>query len=188
MTGVADMQDRAVARPAGPAGDRRLRELVDYWAGKRGPAGDAPRRHDLDPAEMRPLLPWLMLLDVLEDDYRYRLVGTGLDGLFGRPLTGLTLRAAWPARLGDHWRHWMDHASRTATPVATSATLHGPRGPLRLDAVFLPLCNRPGRVDMLLSGISGTCLRRATPMLLLRPGVEVLEDAVTGFTAETLTV
>lgn len=168
--------------------DPRLRSLADYWARIRGSGRAAPARHDLDPADMAPLLPWVMLLDVLEDDYRYRLVGTGLDGLFGRPLTGVTLRQAWPAHLGSHWRHWMDHASRQAVPVATQATLNTRRGRMRLDAVILPLSNHPGRIDMLLCGASGASLRHRNPSPLLRPTDEVVEDELVDFHAATLTL
>lgn len=137
---------------------------------------------------MQPLLPWVMLLDVLDDDYRYRLVGTGLDGLFGRALTGTTLRQAWPAHLGDHWRHWMDRASTEALPIQSSALLNTKRGRLRLDAVLLPLSNHePDHVDMLLCGVTGASLRHRASALL-RPADEVVEDQLISFQAVTLTV
>ncbi len=167
--------------------DPRLRGLVDYWAVLRGADRLAPDRHHLDPAQIQHLLPWIMLLDVLADDYRYRLVGTGLDGLFGRALTGTTLRQSWPAHLGDHWRHWMDRASRQACPVATTAVLNTRRGRLRLDAVILPLSNQPDRVDMLLCGASGSSMRRQSSPLL-RPTDEVVADELVSFEASVLTL
>lgn len=167
--------------------DSRLRGLLDYWAARRGPGRPAPARHELDPADIQSLLPWIMLLDVMEDDYRYRLVGTGLDGLFGRALTGTTLRQSWPAHLGDHWRHWMDRASREARPVVTAAVVNTRRGRLRLDAVILPLANQPDRIDMLLCGVSGSSIRRrASP--LLRPTDEVVGDELVSFEAAALTL
>lgn len=167
--------------------DRRLRDLFDYWTRMRGPDRAAPARTDLNPADVQPLLPWIMLLDVTEDDYRYRLVGTGLDGLFGRALTGSTLRHAWPRRLGELWRQWMDRASRTGHPVATSATLATRRGQLRLDKIFLPVSNHPDRVDMLLCGASGTCLHRPSSPLL-RAADELHEEDLVDFAGATLTV
>ncbi|MFV3130215.1 PAS domain-containing protein [Niveispirillum sp. KHB5.9] len=186
MSGVANMQEAATAE-ADAVCDPRLRGLVDYWAARRGPDRPAPARHELDPADMQPLLPWIMLLDVLDDDYRYRLVGTGLDGLFGRALTGTTLRQSWPAHMGGHWRHWMDRASREALPVATGAILNTRRGRLRLDGVILPLSNHPGRIDMLLCGVMGSSMRRP-PSPLLRPTDEVVEDELLGFQAMPLTL
>lgn len=167
--------------------DPRLRGLLDYWSARRSAGRPVPARHDLDPADIQPLLPWIMLLDVLEDDYRYRLVGTGLDGLFGRALTGTTLSQSWPAHLGSHWHHWMDRSSREALPVATRAVLNTSRGRLRLDAVILPLSNMPGQIDMLLCGASGASMRRP-PSPLLRPTDEVVADELVSFQATALTL
>lgn len=187
VSGVANVQD-LTGVAAETIADPRLRALVDYWADMRGPDRAAPARHDLNPADMQQLLPWVMLLDVMEGDYRYRLVGTGLDGLFGRALTGTTLRQSWPAHLGGHWRHWMDRASTEALPIASFAVLNTRRGRLRLDSVILPLSNhQPGRIDMLLCGAMGACVRRsASP--LLRPTDEVVEDQLITFQAAPLTV
>lgn len=187
MSGVANVQDMpGIAADA--IVDGRLRALVEYWARVRGAGRAAPARNDLNPADMQPLLPWVMLLDVVNGDYRYRLVGTGIDGLFGRALTGSTLRQSWPAHLGDHWRHWMDRASQDACPVASSALVNTRRGRLRLDAVILPLSNhQPDRIDMLLCGLMGASVRhRASP--LLRPADEVVEDQLVSFEAAPLTV
>lgn len=186
MSGVANLLEKT--EPGiDPVSDPRLRGLVDYWSARRGPDRPIPARHDLDPAAVQPLLPWIMLLDVLEADYRYRLVGTGLDGLFGRALTGTTLRQSWPAHLGDHWCYWMDRASREAIPVATRAVLNTRRGRLRLDGVILPLSNHPDQIDMLLCGVSGSSLRRP-PSPLLRPTDEVVEDELVSFQAAALTL
>lgn len=186
MGGAAEFRDEPTGLDL-PALDGRLRDLVDYWRRLRGPDRAAPSRHDLNPADVQPLLPWIMLLDVADGDYRYRLVGTGLDGLFGRPLTGSTLRQAWPQRLGQLWHQWMDRAAQEIQPVATSATLATRRGKLRLDQVFLPVSNHPDRIDMLLCGTSGTCLRRQTTPLP-RPADELHEEELVAFAGGMLTV
>lgn len=186
MGGAAEFRDGPTAQ-AVPALDRRLHDLLDYWKRMRGPGRNVPCRHDLNPADVQSLLPWIMLLDVTGDDYRYRLVGTGLDGLFGRALTGNTLCQAWPRRLGALWHHWMDRASRDGQAVATSATLATRRGKLRLDKIFLPVSNHPDRIDMLLCGASGTCLHRPSSPLL-RPADELHEEDLVDFTGGTLTV
>ncbi len=66
-----------------------LNELVAYWDAKR--AGRmAPRRSDIDPAELQAHLPRLFLLDVLDAgaDFRYRLIGTAIIQGMGRDSTG----------------------------------------------------------------------------------------------------
>jgi len=54
-----------------------VREIFAYWDGKRGDR-KMPRRADIDPAEVRRLLPNILLVDVKWDplDFVYRLVGT----------------------------------------------------------------------------------------------------------------
>jgi hypothetical protein len=69
----------------------RIRELATYWQSKRG-GRFAPRRADIDPAEIRGHMPSLMMVDVLADgDYRYRLMGTALAEGRGRNATGQRL-------------------------------------------------------------------------------------------------
>jgi len=54
------------------------REIFAYWDRKRGDR-KMPRRADIDPAEVRWLLPNILLVDVKRDPpgFVYRLVGTG---------------------------------------------------------------------------------------------------------------
>lgn len=56
------------------------------------------------PMEMIPVLPWMLVLDRLsEDQYIYRLCGTGCDGIFNRNLTGSTF--------GEHVdKNWAKHS------------------------------------------------------------------------------
>lgn len=72
----------------------RLRQAFDYWAAKCG-SRRMPARADLEPAEMKPLLPYLVLMDVLRDarpgwplDFRYRLIGTVTDAMMNARYTG----------------------------------------------------------------------------------------------------
>ena len=69
--------------------DRRLRRVYDYWQDKRG-ARAMPARADVDPGELRSVLPYLMLTDVLDDGcrFRYRLFGTAVAEAFGLDPTG----------------------------------------------------------------------------------------------------
>ena len=60
-----------------------------YWDRIR--AGRAmPSRADLDPADIRTILPCVFLLDVAQDplDFRYRLIGTKMATHLNRDLTG----------------------------------------------------------------------------------------------------
>jgi len=53
----------------------RVRWAHDYWRGKRD-GETLPLRTQIDPVEMPRLLPYLMLIEVIEGRMRYRLAGT----------------------------------------------------------------------------------------------------------------
>lgn len=66
-----------------------LAQMLAYWRAKRGKR-PIPRRRDIDPTEIAPLLPHLQLIDVVDAGarFRYRLVGTSLVAAFGAEYTG----------------------------------------------------------------------------------------------------
>jgi hypothetical protein len=75
-----------------------IRELTAYWQSRRGDRF-APRRADIDPADIRTHMPNLLLLDVLPgNQYRYRLVGTALAEGPGRNATGRLLSEVFAAQ------------------------------------------------------------------------------------------
>ncbi|MCH2395582.1 PAS domain-containing protein [Oceanibaculum sp.] len=68
----------------------RLRQLYDYWEGKRGNRL-MPARTDIDPVEIPGLLPNLILIDVERGErnrYRFRLYGTEVCANRGADLPG----------------------------------------------------------------------------------------------------
>lgn len=75
--------------------DERLAALHSYWSDKRGTRA-MPSRADVDPAELRALLPHLLLVDVVDggQDFRYRLVGTEIERQIGRQVTGRLISEA----------------------------------------------------------------------------------------------
>jgi hypothetical protein len=67
----------------------RLAQLFDYWEHKR--SGRAmPQRRDIDPGEISHLLPFIHIVEAIDQGrrYRYRLVGTGIVRVFGMDATG----------------------------------------------------------------------------------------------------
>ncbi|GAB2177352.1 PAS domain-containing protein [Dongia sp. agr-C8] len=86
--GAAPQLDAMQLRLDDPDLDADLKFALDYWFGKC--AGRlAPTRADIDPVEIAPLLPRVMLVDVSTDpiDFRFRLAGTGLFKIHGAELT-----------------------------------------------------------------------------------------------------
>ncbi len=67
--------------------DPRLVSLYDYWNAKRG-ARRMPTRADIDPLEMRSWLGNLLLIEVVDNRFTYRLYGTKFVDSFGVDMTG----------------------------------------------------------------------------------------------------
>lgn len=140
--------------------DPRLRGLVDYWTMKS--AGRCcPARADLDPLDLKPLLGFLLMVDVVwqegTDAYRlrYRLFGTEFVFYHGRDLTG-----AWLDQIVNTvFRDELLGFYRTAIIEKTMQTLSYDyilerslveSGRQRFQAVLLPLSKDASRVDIVL--------------------------------------
>jgi hypothetical protein len=62
-------------------------DLYRYWLAKRGDRA-MPARSDIDPGEIRALLPYLTILDKADGQFRYRLHGSAVAQEIGRDMTG----------------------------------------------------------------------------------------------------
>ena len=151
---MSDLRDTMAARHATPT----LLRGYEYWLAKRG--GRAmPARADIDPIEMRGLLPHVVLMDVLRDakpgwplDFRYRLLGTVVDSHMSRRLTGLCM-SDLPYQQPDSqmWRNfeWVVHERQ---PRLNRVPYIGPhRDFLTVVDLILPLSENGDHVTMLIS-------------------------------------
>lgn len=70
----------------------KINELYLYWKSKKI-KNKIPSRSQLDPCEFHHLLPYIMLIDVVNDasDFIYRIFGTALVDRFGGDPTGYAL-------------------------------------------------------------------------------------------------
>lgn len=71
--------------------------LYGYWQRKLN-GRRMPARSDIEPLDLKPVLPQLVLLDVQASplDFRYRLAGTRTYDIFGFDLTGRSVRDLEP--------------------------------------------------------------------------------------------
>ena len=81
-------QEMASSSDVSVVHSQRIRKLNDYWQAKA--KGKVPSRSDIDPVDVRELLPNLMMIDMLGDPprFRYRLVGTRVVQYTGFDFTG----------------------------------------------------------------------------------------------------
>src|SRR5688572_31427685 len=129
-----------------------VRTLHRWWLDRC--AGDIPDRADLDPADLKPLLPNLFVVDVEHDPFRirYRLVGTRAIEVTGYDITGHYLDNLLPADASEPWMQHYHTAYRTRSPVF-GAVVAPTRSGARFTYEFglFPLRRRSTAVDQLVS-------------------------------------
>lgn len=133
-----------------------LRDLHGYWLAKKRHRL-APARKDIDPAEVRHLLPHLFLVDVEHKPrrYRFRLVGTAIVSSFGMDMTGQYLEEIGFSNQAPSVQAHYGAVVTTAEP--TCHQVHFTRGSGRYVAyerLILPLSADGKLVDMLLGGVA----------------------------------
>ncbi len=107
-----------------------VHELYGYWDAKR--EGRAmPRKSDIDPSEIKPLLPYVLLGEFKEDPVRlrYRLVGTEVVSVYGVDFTGRWLDELDFGDQVDHgWPAQYRAVFDSRRPLYGSARLHATSG------------------------------------------------------------
>jgi hypothetical protein len=139
-----------IGAPAAAA--RAHEELFAYWASLRT-AGRLPARRDIDPARFKRHLPTISLIDVVAAplDFRMRLAGTGLYGVYGREITGRLLSEIYGGAAADYWRRELSQVVRERRPAVGAHNLAW-RGASHLSMLWLrlPLATNGRDVDMIL--------------------------------------
>lgn len=129
-----------------------LLPLYRYWDFKRG-TRKMPRRSDIDPAEMVPFLPRLMIVDVVDDArrYVYRLVGTREVEARGRDPTGRPVGEAFIGSSREKVLANYDRVAMTARPHVDAGTVITVED--KLDdshVIFLPISEDDQNVSQIL--------------------------------------
>ena len=146
-------------------------QLFEYWMAKRGKRA-APSRTDIEPADIREVLPHVFICD-LDADHQlsFRLAGTALCSLCCRELKGSAFGSLW---LTDGARN----ASRTGASVASRAT------PAVLSLDCLSAGGRVTQAEMLLlpiTGPTGEHDRLIGLLSLFKPPYWIGHDPLAGF-------
>jgi hypothetical protein len=142
-----------VAQIGAPAAAARAHEeLFAYWASLRDGAL-LPGRRQLDPGGIKRLLPTVSLIDVVREplDFRMRLAGTALYGVYGREITGKRLSDIYNTAAADYWRVELGNVVAERRPAVGVHSLAW-RGASHLSILWLrlPLASDGQDVDMIL--------------------------------------
>jgi hypothetical protein len=131
---------------------RAHEELFAYWSSLRD-GGRLPSRRNIDPRDFKRHLPTVSLIEVRNDprDYRLRLAGTGLYGLFGREITGKALHEVYSPDAVNYWRAQLDSVVDGRRPAVGFHSLAWRGAPhVSLLWLRLPLASNGREVDMIL--------------------------------------
>lgn len=130
-----------------------FRPLLAYWEQRR--AGRiAPSRADIDPLDVPPsVLPHLLLIDVERDpvDFRYRLAGTAADTIHGQSLKGVRILDLRPEQFAKTLHGDLLRMAEIPEIQFTALSFTNRQSKIRRYRVLrLPLCDRDGRLEMIL--------------------------------------
>jgi hypothetical protein len=132
-----------------------VRQAYEYWLAKCGD-GQPPRRADLDPVEMRPLLPYVFLVDVTQAPlaFRFRLVGSKITEWAEKEYTGLGVNEG---DYGPQWRRVFNLYAEVVASRAPRLDLYAApwvsREFYRYERFIAPLSNDGASVDMLFGAL-----------------------------------
>ena len=135
--------------------DPGLVSLLAYWDSKRR-GRCCPARPDIDPLEIKKLLPQLFLVDVHGEPpvFRYRLVGTEIVQRYGRNDTGETLDAISDATMRETVRRQYLAAIEICGPICHhNRFVFADYRILEYRRLLLPLSPDAENINMLLGGV-----------------------------------
>lgn len=129
-----------------------LVRVLAYWERKRG-RRFAPRRHDIDPADLVDVLPRVMLADVLQNPlgFRYRLSGTAIRDIHGKEMTARTPRDLKPVSYAALIHSHYCECVHRRTPVLHLIVLDAEEQSRSYARLLLPLSEDDQEVTMLMA-------------------------------------
>ncbi|MFM9843817.1 MAG: PAS domain-containing protein [Dongiaceae bacterium] len=136
-------------------GEPILQRLHEYWCRQRGTRA-MPARPDIDAAEIPALLPYIFVIDVLEEhrDFRFRVAGTHLREALGEELTGRHIADAFPADFGGEVKAIWSQVVDQRIPVRGWGDLWIPgREFVKWEGLAMPLSADGEAVNMLLGAV-----------------------------------
>ncbi|MBV9828470.1 MAG: PAS domain-containing protein [Alphaproteobacteria bacterium] len=139
-------------------GDPVLSAALEYWRRKRG-ARTMPARRDIDPIDMpAEILPYLQIIEVLEDGrrFRYRLIGTALVEAFGSDYSGTYPEEVLSPARADFIEQVYRRVHETKRPLFSrnKYVMQDNPSALMANRVYLPLSNDEVTVNFILGALS----------------------------------
>jgi hypothetical protein len=148
-----------------------LRQLFAYWdklrAGRIGPSWS-----EIDPAEIKALLPHVIVAEFLSDpfDIRFRLVGTMIVEAYGEDFMGRNLRSLEPTGGVDLWLELYARLAKDRLPAYGRYSLSSDYVQTQyVDAGFFPLSTDGEKVDKAIELEDWSLATTLAPSMLMHP-------------------
>lgn len=126
-----------------------LQKLLAYWQSKCRD-GRLPGRADIDPLDLRELLPFVYLIDVLPDGiFRIRLLGEEHIAVYGHGLVGRTIDEAFRPAVAAEFNRLYAAVVRRREPVLNrgQVTWMPHRAWMHYEGLHAPLASDGAAVD-----------------------------------------
>ena len=124
------------------------KQLYHYWLSKHV-GGRPPARRDIDPpVDVPHLIANMMLIDITDGRFRYRLVGSAFWGRYGFELTGRPIEGGNPAEA--EWLNTLKAVRDDRAARLVTSPVEGHQDQLHVG-VALPLSGAGGAVDQILA-------------------------------------
>lgn len=156
--------------------------LLGYWSRLRK-GRFAPDRRDIDPGEIKRVLPAVFLLAQAKAGaaYQFRLAGTGLCHVFGQELRDRNFLDGWSPDCRAMVRGALEHVLRRGEPVCMTAHLeYAGRPSVAFEYLLLPLLDELGEPSRVLGcayAIDGAAPREGGQIMRQRlSAVEVVAE------------
>lgn len=128
------------------------RKALRYWR-SRCDGDRLPRRQDIDPAELKSILPNMCMLAVLDDgkDYLFRLLGTRMREFLSDDYTGRKLSEVEALQPSEKLVENFSTCLTTRQPILANTPYVGPKKEIaELEDIIMPLSDCGTVVDRLM--------------------------------------
>jgi hypothetical protein len=126
-------------------------DLYRYWLAKRA-GRTMPARCDINPGDICPLLPYLTIVDKIDGQFRYRLVGSAAAQQLGRDLTSSFVGSYVSEQSAATLRAIGERVFATARPIFATGEFETTSGATHnMSQLLLPLSDDGTNVNMTIS-------------------------------------
>jgi len=130
------------------------RMLFSYWDSLRGERA-APERGEVEPGEIRHILADTFILEIEEEQTRFRLAGTRICSLFGHELKGAAFSSLWDPQTPEDSKRQIEIITDETAGIVSGMVGHTNRGDtLDMELILLPLRHRGRTRSRILGALS----------------------------------